>query len=77
VADMRGEQAYFDADWRGRVALVVGGEAHGASPEARRRATQTVSIPMPGGAESLNAAVAGGILLFEAVRQRWYGPGRE
>lgn len=77
VADMRGEQAYFDANWRGRVALVVGGEAHGASPEARRRATQTVSIPMPGGAESLNAAVAGGILLFEAVRQRWYGPGRE
>ncbi|MDX1436146.1 MAG: macro domain-containing protein [Anaerolineales bacterium] len=57
-------------DFRQPTALIIGGEAEGASPEARRLAHQSVSIPMPGGGESLNAAVAAGILLYEAARQR-------
>ena len=47
-----------------------GGEAEGASEPARRLANASVSIPMPGEAESLNAGVAGVVLMFEVVRQR-------
>ncbi len=74
LAAMQGEVAYPDADFRAPVALVVGGEAHGPSEEARQHAQRTVYIPMPGRAESLNAAVAGGILLFEVARQRHWRP---
>jgi TrmH family RNA methyltransferase len=52
------------------LALVIGGEAEGTSPQARALADGFISIPMPGKSESLNAAVAAGILLFEVVRQR-------
>jgi TrmH family RNA methyltransferase len=52
------------------VALLVGGEARGAGPEAASLDPVPVHIPMPGGGESLNVAVATGILLFEIVRQR-------
>jgi len=61
---------YTGADFRVPLALIVGGEAEGASPQAQRLATRRVHIPMPGGGESLNAAVATGVLLFEVVRQR-------
>ncbi len=60
----------WGADFKSALALVVGGEAEGASPEARELASQNVVIPMPGGMESLNAAVAGSVLMFEVVRQR-------
>jgi TrmH family RNA methyltransferase len=52
------------------LALIIGGEADGASPEAIKAADQLITIPMPGKSESLNAAVAASILLFEVVRQR-------
>ena len=65
----RGE-VYTAADFRPPLALVIGGEAEGAGPQARRLAAGLVYIPMPGGSESLNAAVAAGVLLFEVVRQR-------
>lgn len=61
---------YTQADFRRPLALIVGSEAEGASAYARRLANACVHIPMPGGSESLNAAVAAGILLFEVVRQR-------
>jgi TrmH family RNA methyltransferase len=64
-----GRASYTAADFRLRP-LVIGGEAEGAGAEAARLANARVHIPMPGGMESLNAAVAAGILLFEAVRQR-------
>lgn len=60
---------YDAVAWAEPAALVVGGEADGAGPEARQVAIP-VSIPMAGAAESLNAAVAGAIILFEAARQR-------
>jgi len=53
----------------GAVALVVGSEAHGLGPALTERLDERVSIPMEAG-ESLNAAVAGSIVLFEAARQR-------
>ena len=52
------------------VAFVVGNEAHGIPGEAGGARGGFLSIPMPGGTESLNAAVAGSILLYETVRQR-------
>jgi TrmH family RNA methyltransferase len=69
LADMRG-QSCWETDLRKPLALIVGGEAEGASDEARTLANVTVNIPMPGKMESLNAAVAGSVLMFEVVRQR-------
>lgn len=59
-----------DADLRGALALVVGSEGRGLSAAVRRRVDLFVRIPMRGHVASLNAAVAGSILLFEAVAQR-------
>jgi TrmH family RNA methyltransferase len=70
LAEMEGAVSCWRADFRTPLALVVGGEAEGASPEARTLASEQVYIPMPGGSESLNAAVAGSILMFEVLRQR-------
>jgi TrmH family RNA methyltransferase len=70
LADVAGTIPCWQADFRPPLALIVGGEAEGASPEARKLAQQQVYIPMPGNAESLNAAAAGAILMFEVVRRR-------
>ncbi|MDZ4197650.1 MAG: RNA methyltransferase [Kiritimatiellia bacterium] len=69
LATMTGTSCWTE-DFRRPLALVIGGEADGASPEAIALARHGVAVPMPGGMESLNAAVAGAILLFEVVRQR-------
>ena len=52
------------------LALIVGGESEGASSAAHRLANRKISIPMAGLVESLNAGVAGSVLMFEVVRQR-------
>ena len=59
-----------EADLRGPVAIVVGSEGQGLGPAVRRRCDLLVRIPMHGRIESLNAAVAGSILLYEAAAQR-------
>jgi TrmH family RNA methyltransferase len=69
LADAHATLDYAAVDWRAPGVLVVSNEAHGASAEARARST-AVTIPMCGGGESLNAAVAGSVVLFEAARQR-------
>jgi len=61
---------YTQVDWTQPLALIIGSEARGASPEAQALATSHVSIPMAHAVESLNAAMAAGILLFEIARQR-------
>lgn len=58
------------ADLRGPLAIVVGGEGRGLSAAVRRRCDQLVRIPMRGQVGSLNASVAGSILLYEAAAQR-------
>ncbi len=63
-------RAYHQVDWRGPVALVLGSEAHGLDPAWRRRAAGSVHIPMHPASESLNAAVAAAVVLFEIARQR-------
>ena len=70
VTVARGGEDYAAVDWRGPTAVVVGNEAHGIAAGIERRADRRVSIPMPGAAESLNVALAAGIVLFEIARQR-------
>ena len=70
LAETENAISCWQADFKPALALVIGGEADGASPEARALAKQNVIIPMPGEMESLNAAVAGSVLMFEVVRQR-------
>jgi 23S rRNA (guanosine2251-2'-O)-methyltransferase len=57
-------------DLRGPVVIVVGSEGQGLGPAVRRRCDTVVRIPMRGRIDSLNAAVAGSILLYEASSQR-------
>ncbi len=59
-----------ETDLRGPLAIVVGSEGQGLGPAVRRRCDLTMRIPMRGAIGSLNAAVAGSILLFEALAQR-------
>jgi len=69
LADMDGKSCW-ETDLRQPLALIIGGEAEGASEQARKLASQQISIPMVGKVESLNAGVAGSVLMFEVVRQR-------
>ncbi len=69
IADMDGASCW-ETDLRKPLALIVGGEAEGVSEEGRKLTTQKISIPMAGNVESLNAGVAGSVLMFEVVRQR-------
>lgn len=64
------DASYLETDLTGSVVLVVGSEAHGIPDDVRAALDGVVSIPMAGAVESLNAAVATSVLLFEAARQR-------
>ena len=70
LADPRDGVPPWTLDWTHPTALIVGSEAHGAGLEAQALATQHVCLPMRGEVESLNAAIATAVLLFEALRQR-------
>ncbi|WP_243373357.1 23S rRNA (guanosine(2251)-2'-O)-methyltransferase RlmB [Geotalea sp. SG265] len=60
----------YDQKLTGAVALVIGSEGEGIRPLVKKKCDMLVSIPLQGGINSLNASVAGGIMLFEVVRQR-------
>ncbi len=70
LAAAEGELNYTAANWTKPSALIVGGEATGASKDALQLAAQRISIPLSREVESLNAAVAASVILFEAKRQR-------
>ena len=70
AAEEGAAMTYTDADFRGPLALVVGSEGKGISAPVRRRLDVSVRIPMQGKIGSLNAAVAGSVLLFAAAQQR-------
>lgn len=61
---------YFSADLKTPLALLMGSEEDGISPEYLKLCDDTLRIPMSGPVESLNVSVAAGILLFETLRQR-------
>lgn len=60
----------YQADFKGNLVLVIGGEGDGIRPLVRKQCDHLVAIPHYGGVASLNASVAGGVALFEAARQR-------
>jgi TrmH family RNA methyltransferase len=69
-ADADGDSVYTEVNWQVPAALVVGSEDRGITPEGRSRCTELLAIPLAGRLESLNAAVAAAVILFEAARQR-------
>jgi TrmH family RNA methyltransferase len=69
-ADARAHRNYDEIDWRQPTALILGAESAGLSTEEIAAANEAIKIPMKGSTESLNVAVASGILLYEAYRQR-------
>jgi 23S rRNA (guanosine2251-2'-O)-methyltransferase len=68
--DMHGEKTYFAQDYRGAIAIVIGNEGHGMRRLVKERCDFLVTIPMRGQIESLNASVAGALVMFEAVKTR-------
>ena len=69
-ADMDGEKAYYEADLTGPLVLVVGSEGKGMSRLTKEACDFIVRMPMVGRINSLNASVAGSILMYESMRQR-------
>lgn len=65
-----GEKSYDTVDWQSPYAIIVGSEAHGAGQKSTELATHRIAIPMAAATESLNAAVAAGVVMFEAARHR-------
>jgi 23S rRNA (guanosine2251-2'-O)-methyltransferase len=68
--DERAEKSYDEADYRGNVALVLGGEGKGIHQLTAKHCDVLVRIPVAGRIASLNVSVAAGIALFEVLRQR-------
>ena len=66
----RGEHFYDQEDFRGKTAFFIGNEGNGLSDELSGQADCLIKIPMQGQVESLNAAMAAGILMYETSRQR-------
>ena len=73
AAHLKASRPYDEADCTKACAFLIGNEGNGLSDEAADAASARVHIPMKGSIESLNAAMAAGILLFEAARQRRNG----
>ncbi|NLC45581.1 MAG: RNA methyltransferase, partial [Firmicutes bacterium] len=67
---MDGEQTLWEADLTGPLAAVVGSEGSGVSRLVKEKCDFIVRLPMLGKISSLNASVAGGIVLYEVLRQR-------
>jgi TrmH family RNA methyltransferase len=70
LASADGELVYWQANFKQPMAIIIGGEADGAGVQAMNLANHKLNIPMNGKIESLNAGVAGSVILFEVLRQR-------
>jgi len=70
AAHLKGEKTFDKADYSGKVGILIGNEANGLSEEASELANEKVLIPMAGSVESLNAAVAAALLMYEAFRKQ-------
>ncbi len=70
AAHLKGDRLPYDLNLKDSCAFIIGNEARGLSEKAADLCDQWVKIPMPGQAESLNASIAAGVLMYEVVRQR-------
>ena len=71
--DASGYQSIYDTDLSGMIGIVIGGEETGIRPLVSRECDFLAHIPMTGAVNSLNASVAGGVVLYEAFRQQQLG----
>ncbi|HHV29411.1 23S rRNA (guanosine(2251)-2'-O)-methyltransferase RlmB [Acetivibrio mesophilus] len=69
ASHLEGNCDYFELGYKKDIAIIIGNEANGISEEVKNYADVLVRIPMPGRAESLNASVAAGILMYEVLRK--------
>lgn len=76
LAAADGESSYTAVPWTQPSTLIIGGEASGAGTQAHQLATAPIAIPMHAATESLNAAIAAAVILFEATRQRREASGK-
>lgn len=74
AASLEGAVRYDTASYAGGTAIAVGTEATGLTPAWTRAAEAAIRIPMRGAIDSMNVSVAAAVLLFEACRQRGFGP---
>lgn len=70
AAHLKGKQFYDQEDYRKPVAFLIGNEGNGLSEELANKADKYIKIPMNGEVESLNAAIAATVLMYEVYRQR-------
>lgn len=70
AADANSDQAYWSADFRQPTVLIIGNEAAGISPELNSKADFRLAIPLAENVDSLNAAIAAAVILYEIIRQR-------
>lgn len=70
AAHLKGTKTFDHADYSGKIGILIGNEANGLSEEATKLAEEKVLIPMAGNVESLNAAVAAALLMYEAFRKQ-------
>lgn len=70
ATDLSESKYIYDCNFKNKTAIIIGNEANGIPEEHMQYVTQKIKIPMPGKAESLNAASATAVVLFEIVRQR-------
>jgi len=70
AASLQADRSLYASNLRGKLAFAIGNEGAGLSPALQQAAQELFIIPMPGKVESLNAAAATAVCLFEAVRQR-------
>ena len=70
ATDLSAKNSPYETDLNNPLAILIGNEANGISKELLKLADLRVKLPMIGGAESLNASVASGILMYEVLRQR-------
>ena len=70
AAHLKGQKTFDKADYSGKVGILIGNEANGLSEEASELANEKVLIPMAGSVESLNAAIAAALLMYEAFRNQ-------
>ncbi|MBQ9264066.1 MAG: RNA methyltransferase [Clostridia bacterium] len=70
AGDLRGTDFYSRPKAKEKICIVIGNEGQGISPAVLKTATMRLKIPIPGKAESLNAAVAGAIMMYDFLREK-------
>lgn len=74
AGDLQGEAFFAERNCKENTCIIIGNEGAGIAPEIKEKATLRLKIPMMGGAESLNAAVAAAVMMYDDVRRRLTNP---